>query len=88
LTFHPFRALLTGTVKRTFISSNLNHSIHTMESKRTSMSRRKAIESVLGTTGAGLMLPVSSYAASPKRMPVKNYVKPFFAFKELSAGKT
>lgn len=46
-----------------------------MESKRTAMSRRKAIESVLGVVGAGLVLPVSSYAASPEYLPVKKDVK-------------
>src|SRR3954453_809259 len=46
-----------------------------MESNRTSMSRRRAIESVLGTIGAGLTLPISSYAASPERIPVKNDVR-------------
>ncbi len=46
-----------------------------MESKRTSISRRKAIESVLGVIGVGLTLPVSSYAASPERLPDKRDVK-------------
>ncbi|MCW3091104.1 MAG: hypothetical protein JWP81_2173 [Ferruginibacter sp.] len=46
-----------------------------MESKRTSMTRRKAIESVLGVIGVGLTLPVSSYAASPERLPNKQDVK-------------
>jgi len=46
-----------------------------MESKRTAMSRRKAIESVLGVIGAGIALPVSSYAASPEYLPVKKDVK-------------
>ncbi|HLL42919.1 MAG TPA: galactonate dehydratase [Segetibacter sp.] len=46
-----------------------------MESKRTAMSRRKAIESVLGVIGAGIALPVSSYAASPEYLPVRKDVK-------------
>lgn len=46
-----------------------------MESKRTAMSRRKAIESVLGVIGAGIALPASSYAASPEYLPVKKDVK-------------
>ncbi|MEJ7830825.1 MAG: galactonate dehydratase [Segetibacter sp.] len=46
-----------------------------MESKRTTVSRRTAIESVLGIIGAGVTLPVSSYAASPERLPGKRDVK-------------
>ena len=46
-----------------------------MESKRTAISRRKAIESVLGVIGAGIALPVSSYAASPEYLPVRKDVK-------------
>ncbi len=46
-----------------------------MESKRTTVSRRSAIESVLGIIGAGVTLPVSSYAASPERLPGKRDVK-------------
>ncbi len=46
-----------------------------MESKRTAISRRRAIESVLGIVGAGITLPVSSYAASPERLPGRKDVK-------------
>lgn len=46
-----------------------------METKRTAISRRRAIESVLGVIGAGITLPVSSYAASPERLPGKREVK-------------
>lgn len=47
-----------------------------MESKRTSMSRRKAIEAVFGVIGAGVTLPLSSYAsAAPERLPNKKEVR-------------
>src|SRR3954466_8993248 len=46
-----------------------------MPSTRTSISRRKAIESVLGAVGVGLTLPVTSYAATPERQPVKKDVR-------------
>ena len=41
----------------------------------TSMSRRSAIESVLGIVGAGLTLPLSSYAERPERIQDKTKVK-------------
>jgi len=46
-----------------------------MESQRTSISRRRAIESVLGIIGAGITLPVASYAAAPQNLPRKKDVK-------------
>jgi galactonate dehydratase len=47
-----------------------------MESKRTTVSRRRAIESVLGIIGAGITLPVSSYAGpAPEKVPAKKEVR-------------
>lgn len=43
--------------------------------ERSGISRRNAIQSVLGLIGAGITLPISSYAASPERLPGKKDVK-------------
>ncbi|MEO5593680.1 MAG: galactonate dehydratase [Chitinophagaceae bacterium] len=44
-------------------------------SGRTSISRRSAIQSVLGTIGAGITLPLSSYAGAPVKNPNRAEVK-------------
>src|SRR6186713_733992 len=44
-------------------------------SKKNGVSRRRAIESVLGVIGAAVTLPLSSYAASPQHLPGKKDVK-------------
>ncbi len=46
-----------------------------MNTSRTGINRRSAIEAVLGVAGAGLMLPLSSYAHQPARIPDKANVK-------------
>ena len=46
-----------------------------MNTSRTGITRRSAIEAVLGVAGAGLMLPLSSYAHQPARIPDKANVK-------------
>ena len=46
-----------------------------MNTSRTGITRRSAIEAVLGVAGAGLMLPLSSYAHQPARIPEKANVK-------------
>ena len=46
-----------------------------MNTSRTGITRRSAIEAVLGVAGAGLMLPLSSYAHQPARIPDKTNVK-------------
>src|SRR5215203_1034243 len=44
-------------------------------SKKNGVTRRRAIESVLGVIGAAVTLPLSSYAASPQQLPGKKDVK-------------
>ncbi len=46
-----------------------------MNTSRTSITRRSAIEAVLGVAGAGLLLPLSSYAHQPARIPDRANVK-------------
>ncbi|RYE39637.1 MAG: galactonate dehydratase, partial [Sphingobacteriales bacterium] len=44
-------------------------------SRSSGVSRRNAIQSVLGVIGGGMALPLSSYAAPPERLPAKREVK-------------
>jgi galactonate dehydratase len=47
----------------------------TSSSNKSGVSRRKAIQSVLGAVGLGMTLPAASYATEPKKIILRDSVK-------------